>query len=342
METFYGGIDLHAKNAQACVIDGQGVRMKEKKLDNNLPQIFEFFEPFGGETQIAIESTVNWYWLVDGLMNAGFDVKLAHPLGLKLITDAKVKTDRRDAYKLANLLRLDALPEAYVYPKETRPLRDLLRRRSDLVVERARCYQSLRMQFLQYNANNMSLSALKRFEDENLRVLPIPEEVKAYGLMVLDRIELLSRQIEEIEKHLESVAVADPHFSLLTAIPGIGRVLGLTIYYEIGDITRFKNVRHFSSYCRLVPATHQSSGTVRRGKGSKQGSAYLKCAFTQGGMFMARHDKDIRAYRDRRANRTKGSGKNMKANAILAHKLGIAVFHMLKDGVTFKKELLFN
>ena len=160
MERFYGGIDLHAKSAWACMIDEQGVTVKEKKLDNNLAQTIEFLGPFGKEVEIAVESTVNWYWLVDGLMDAGYDVKLAHPFGLRLITNAKVKTDRRDAYKLANLLRLKALPAAHIYPKETRPLRDLLRRRADLVVERTRCYLGLRMQFLQYNTNTISKSSL--------------------------------------------------------------------------------------------------------------------------------------------------------------------------------------
>lgn len=339
METFYGGIDLHAKNSQACIIDKGGVKIKEKKLRNELPVILEFLEPFGKETKIAIESTINWYWIVDGLMEEGYEVRLAHSLGLKLITDAKVKTDRRDAYKLANLLRLDALPSAYIYPKETRPLRDLLRRRADLVVQRAKCYLSLRMQFLQYNTNTMSQSALKRFDDEDLSVMEIPQVVKMHGALTLKRIELLTEQIDEIEKYLESVTIADPRFEFLTRITGIGRVLGLTIYYEIGDIERFTNVRHFSSYCRLVPGTHQSSDTVKRGKGSKQGNVYLKWAFTQAAMFAAIYDKDIRAYRDRRAS--KQNGKNMKANAILAHKLGMAVFNVLKDGVPFKKELLF-
>ena len=253
METFYGGIDLHAKNGQACVIDEKGVKVAEKKLENELPRMLEFFEPFGPEVQIAIESTVNWYWLVDGLMDAGYDVKLAHPFGLRLITDAKIKTDRRDAYKLANLLRLNALPKAHIYPKETRPLRDLLRRRADLVVDRTRCYLGLRMQFLQYNTNTMSQSALKRFDDEDLNLLELPGVVKMNGSLALRRIELLNSQIDHIERYLETVTTVDPHFKLLTDITGIGRVLGLTLYYEIGDIRRFENVRHFSSYCRLAP-----------------------------------------------------------------------------------------
>lgn len=139
MSGFYGGIDLHAKSNQACIIDDKGVAVKEKKIDNDRDQIVSFFGPYSSNIEIALESTINWYWLVDGLINAGFDVSLAHPYGLRLITGAKVKTDRKDAYKLANLLRMDALPKAYIYPQDTRPLRDLLRRRADLVIERTRC-----------------------------------------------------------------------------------------------------------------------------------------------------------------------------------------------------------
>jgi len=342
MSAFYGGIDLHAKSLQACVIDEKGEAMKEKKIDNKLDQIIQFLRPFGKDIQIAIESTVNWYWLVDGLMDAGFNVKLAHPFGLKLITGAKVKTDRKDAYKLANLQRLGSLPEAHIYPKDTRPLRDLLRRRSDLVKQRAKCYLGLRMPFLQYNTNTFSQSALKRLEDEALLIMEIPEPVKMYGSMTLERIELLTKQIDRIEGYLEGITIIDQRFKLLTDIVGIGRVLGLTIYYESGDIQRFINVRHFSSYCRLVPGMHQSSDTVKRGGGSKQGNAYLKWAFSQAAMYAAAFDKDIKAHRDRRANKIKGNSQNMKANIILSHKLGMAVFYVLKDGVPFNKELLFG
>ena len=127
---FYCGIDLHAKKSQLCIIDKDGKKVKEGNLNNDLSLILEFLEPFGKDVHIVIESTINWYWIVDGLMEEGYDVRLAHTLGLYMITGAKVKTDRRDAFKLAKLLRMGEIPEAYIYPKEKRPLRDLLRRRA--------------------------------------------------------------------------------------------------------------------------------------------------------------------------------------------------------------------
>jgi transposase len=340
MSSFYAGIDLHSKDLLICAIDEKGAAMKEKKIKNNIDNVLGFLEPFGEDIVIAVESTINWYWLVDSLMDAGYVVKLAHPLALKHITQAKIKTDRRDAYKLANLTRLDALPESYIYPKELRPLRDLLRRRSDLVTEKTKWFATLRMQFMQYNVNTMSLSTLKHFGTEDFDMLKLPEALKMHAKMTMKRIELLTSQIKAIEEYLGSITVSDPRFKLLTDITGIGRVLGLTIYYEIGDISRFENVRHFSSYCRLVPSCHQSSGKSKKGKGSKQGNSYLKCAFMQAAMISTAYDKDIKAYRDRRAN--KHGGKNIVANSILAHKLGMGVFSVLRDGVPFDKKLLFN
>ena len=173
MSSFYCGIDLHARNCQLCVIDDDGRRCAEEKVRNNLAEILDFLAPFGTDVSIAIESTLNWYWLVDGLMDAGFDVHLAHTLGLFMITGAKVKTDRRDASKLAKYLRLGELPEAYIYPKEKRPLRDLLRRRSDLVQLRASCYTSLRVQLLQYNLNTFNGQQLKQLASEDIDQLGV-------------------------------------------------------------------------------------------------------------------------------------------------------------------------
>src|SRR5947209_1491880 len=141
---FYCGIDLSARDCHVCVIDEQLKIVIEQKLRNELTKICQLLEPYKAKLKIVVESTFNWYWLIDGLQAEGFDVVLAHTLGLYLITGAKVKTDRRDAYSLAKLLLVGAVPAAYIYPVETRPVRDLLRRRMHLVQVRAGEYGSLR------------------------------------------------------------------------------------------------------------------------------------------------------------------------------------------------------
>ncbi len=340
--TFYSGIDLHSKKSQVCIIDKDGKKVKEANLNNDLSLILEFFKPFGKDVHIVIECTINWYWIVDGLQEAGYDVKLAHTLGLYMITGAKVKTDRRDAFKLAKLLRMGEIPESYIYPKEKRPLRDLLRRRAGLVHERAECYSSLRVQFMKYNLNTMSGDGVKRLLPSDIDIMPIPQEVKDYCVMILQRIDLLSSQIEEIDKRLKDITLEDPRFKLLLTLPGVMYVLGLTIYYEIGNISRFSDARQFASYCRLVPGISQSSTTIKRGKGKKQGNHYLKFAFTQAANIAVRYYPKLRKFRDKHANRRKGSVATMVANCILAHKIATATFHMLKEGVPFDEAKLFG
>lgn len=340
--TFYCGIDLHSKRSHVCIIDENGEKVKEENLINDLSLILDFLKPFGKDMHIAIESTINWYWIVDGLKEAGYDVRLAHTLGLYMITGAKVKTDRRDAFKLAKLLRMGEIPEAYIYPKEKRPLRDLLRRRAGLVQQRASCYSSLRIQFIRYNLNTMSLNDLRYMLPSDINEMPIPQQLKDYCNMILARVELLSRQIREIDMYLKTVTLEDPQFKVLLTIPGVLYTLGLTIYYEIGDISRFQSVRQFASYCRLVPGISQSSNKVKRGKGSKQGNHYLKFAFTQAAHMATRYYPRFRKFRDKHANRRKGNATTMVANCILAHKMATATFHMLKEGTPFDEAKLFG
>ena len=283
-----------------------------------------------------------WYWIVDGLQEAGYDVHLAHTLGLYMITGAKVKTDRRDAFKLAKYLRLDELPEAYIYPQDQRPLRDLLRRRIGLVDVRAGWYTSLRIQLMRYNLNTMNGQELKQLAVEDINALPLPGELQDYCAMLLERIDVLSGQIHYLDDYLKTVTVPDPLFQHVLTIPGVGYTLGLTIYYEIGEIDRFASARRFASYCRLVPSLAQSDQTVRKGRGKKQGNHYLKWAFTQAANIAVRYYPPCRKFRDKHANRRSGSAALMVANCILAHKLATASYHILKEDTPFEMNKLFG
>jgi len=342
MSTYYCGIDLHAKSCVFGVIDAAGHPVDEAKLPNDLEKILAFLSPYGPDLHIAIESTINWYWIVDGLQEAGYDVHLAHTLGLYMITGAKVKTDRRDAFKLAQYLYLDELPEAYIYPQDQRPLRDFLRRRIGLVEIRASCYTSLRIQLMRYNLNTLPAAEFKNLEVEDINALPIPGEVQDYGAMLLQRIEVLSRQIHYMDDYLKTVTVADPLFQHLLTIPGVWYTLGLTIYYEIGEIDRFASPRRFASYCRLVPSLAQSDQTTRKGRGKKQGNRYLKWAFTQAANIAVRYYPPCRKFRDKHANKRSGSAATMVANCILAHKLATATYHILKEDTPFEMNKLFG
>ncbi len=251
--TFYCGMDLSARDCQVCVIDEDLSCLVQQKVRNELPSILRLIEPFKASLQIVVESTFNWYWLVDGLQEAGYDVCLAHTLGLYMITGAKVKTDRRDALALAKLLKAGMIPKAYIYPKDTRPIRDLLRQRSRLVALRGATYGSLRRLLLRQGLLRHSRNDIKETTEEDLQRWFAHPLVRLHGQHELERIELFSQQITTLESQLLATVQDRPEFHRLLTIPGLGKILAMTIFYEIGPIARFQDAREFASYCRLVP-----------------------------------------------------------------------------------------
>jgi transposase len=197
---FYCGIDLSARDCHVCVINEQLQVQVQQKMRNELPKICRLLEPYQANLKIVVESTFNWYWLIDGLQAAGFEVVLAHTLGLYLITGAKVKTDRRDTDSLAKLLLVGAVPKAYIYPVETRPVRDLLRRRMHFVQVRAGEYGSLRRLLLRQGILSSKQQEIKTSTEAELEQWFTHPLVRLHASQELQRIELYSQQIAKLEK----------------------------------------------------------------------------------------------------------------------------------------------
>jgi transposase len=153
---------------------------------------------------------------------------------------------------------------------------------------------------------------------------------------------LLSRQILELEQEILSRTKELPDYKLLLKVPGLGKILALTILYETGEISRFQNSRHFSSYCRLVPGVAQSGGVTRRGRSSKQGNRYLKNAFSQAAVAAVRYYPTIRRCYPQQLARHRGSAGKLVAYNVIAHKPAQAVFHILRDGTDYREELIFG
>lgn len=336
----YCGIDLGKRKSDFCIINEHRSILAERKLDNNLNEILEFLSRYGDGIHCVVESSATWYWLVDGLSGAGHQVDLAHTLGMAMIRGAKVKTDRRDARILAEMLLGGFIPKAYVSPKEIRYVRDLSRYRMDLVSKRAEEY--VRIHLL---TSRMGLKALSRNElqamtrDElldPLEGLPIYRPIE----QSLDRIELISKQIEEVENDIiHKIGDADT-FKRLMKIPGIGKTLAVTVYLETGEIERFKNIKAYSSYCRVVPGIAQSGSIVRRGRGSKQGNPFLKNAFTQAAVAAVMHYPRIKSSFDDHLSKHQGRAGKMVCYNAIAHKLVIAAFQSF-SGNDFDMNKLF-
>lgn len=338
----YCGIDLGARASQIGVINEDLQVLVDEKVRNELPEIIQRLEPYKPQLQIAVETTFNWYWLVDGLQAAGYAVRLAHALGVRLISGAKIKTDRRDALALAKLLKAGLIPSAYIYPKETRPVRDLLRRRHRLVAQRGGEYGALRRLLLRQGILAHTRNDLKTVPEEDLQTWFADPRIRLVAEQELARIALYTQQIDRLERDILATVAERGEYQRLMTLPGVGKILAVTIYYEVGAIERFTDVRPFSSYCRLVPGVAESSGVVRRGRNSRQGNPYLKWTFTQAALAAVRFDARVRRYFERQQKRHKGYAARRIAYNIVAHKLAVAAYQIWRQGTVYEERLLFG
>ena len=195
---FYCGMDLGARKTHVCLIDENDRKLLDKKMDNDLSAIEAALRPYKSSLETVVESTINWEWIVYGLQKNDYEVKLAHTLGLKAITWSKKKTDTWDAFTLAKLLRGRLIPQAYIYPYELRPVRDLVRERIRLVVKRATEYGAISRMLLKYNIQGFTRNTIKRLSEKDMHEFYHHPFVRAKATMELQRIELLTTQITNL------------------------------------------------------------------------------------------------------------------------------------------------
>ena len=336
----YCGIDLHSTSSYVAIINGKGKRIFNEKLPNDLPTIVQRLELFSGTLQgVVIESTYNWYWLVDGLMAEGFAVHLANPSAIQKYSGLKHADDKHDAFWLAEMLRLDILPEGYIYPKEERPIRDLLRKRRHLVALRSSMLISLQNIITRNCGVTMKTNDIKRVRQDCVSpLLADNEDLALAGRVSKDSIDFLTRQIRTIETFVERKLQLRDGYQELLSIPGVGKILGLTIMLESGPLRRFNSVGNYASYCRLV-SSRWTSNDKTKGKGNKKnGNKYLSWAFMEAAEFARRYDDKARAYYNRKLRKT----NFMVAHSALAHKLARAAYHIMRDHVLFMPEKIFT
>lgn len=257
----YAGIDLHATNSVVVVTDDEDRVLYQKRLRNELSLILTALEPYRSTWHgIVVESTYNRYWLVDGLMDTGYRVYLAHAPALPQYSGLKHADDLHDARWLAHLLRLGLLPTGYIYPKAERAVRDWLRKRSQLVRHKTMVVLSLQSLLTRLTGRRLSLPRLRQLTLDRVQALvPFPEQVQSV-LSSLTVLQCLEQQIREIEHAVRQAGRVQPGYALLQTVNGIGPILALTILLEAGDMRRFPTVGQFASYCRCVGSQHLSNG----------------------------------------------------------------------------------
>ncbi len=337
-EKVIAGIDLHGNNLVVGVIDQKGKRLGHQKLECDLQQVDKFLRPYKGRLQsMAVESTFNWYWLVDGLRELGYGIDLANPAKIEQYSGIKHADDKHDAFHLAELQRLNILPKAYIYEAQLRPVRDLLRRRTNLVQERTALMLSFKSLYNRTTGQVMPLSQLKSLTPKEAPKLYQHPANQLIAQIQVEHIEALDRSVARIEKAVLRGAREIPLYPKLLTIPGIGKILAMTITMEVGEIARFKSDGDFASYCRTVDSRRLSNGKQKGENNAKCGNRYLSWAFVEGAQFARRYDENCRKWYDRKKART----STVIATKALACKLAKAAWHVMAKQVDYDPKRMF-
>ena len=325
---FYCGIDLHAKTMYICIIDSFGNVKLHKNIKTNPIALANAIKPFMDDIVIAVECMFAWYWIADFCEQNNIKFILGHALYMKAIHGAKAKNDKIDSYKIAQLLKGGNLPTAFVYPKKMRATRDLLRRRMHLMRKRAELLAHIHNTNTQYN--NLPIAKNLRYK-QNRTLLDnrfVDESVQKSIDLDISLIDFYDKQLYNVETFIKNHAHVNDYLSymLLRSIPGIGKIIGLVILYEIYDIKRFPSVGNFVSYARLIKCKAESAGKSYGNSGAKIGNAHLKWAFSEAAVISLRGNQKIKNY----LNKLTKKHNKAKALSILAHKIGRAAYFILK------------
>jgi len=339
MGKFYGGIDLHSNNNVIVIINASGETTLERRVPNELPVILKTLEPFAQElVGLVVESTYNWYWLVDDLMEHRYKVHLANTNAIQQYDGLKCTDDKTDARWLAELLRLGILKEGYIYPKAERGIRDLLRKRMRLVQNRTQCGLSLKNLFSRQLGRNLPYKSLDILDDKRVQELFADPFVAQSALSSLAIIRCLDQQIRHIVNYLAPVLKLKPEYQALLSVEGIGKILAATISLETGNIRRFKGVGNFASYCRCVRSERTSNKKKKGKNNTKNGNKYLSWAFIEAAEFARRYNEQARRFYQRKAAKT----YPVIARKALAHKLARASYFIMRDQVPFDAKRAFG
>jgi len=335
----YAGIDLHSSNNYLGIINEKDERLYQKRLPNQLEDVLSALEPFKRDMEgVVVESTYNWYWLVDGLQENGYSTYLANPSAMQQYDGLKHTDDKWDSFWLAHMKRLGILPVGYIYPKEERHVRDALRRRLLFVRHRTSHILSLQGSITRNLGYKMSAREIKRLNESDASKLFNDPFLILTTKENISTIHFLGNKIKEIESDVLSDTKLKVEFKKLQTIPGIGRILALTIMLEVGDINRFPKVGNYSSYCRAVKS-ERLTNNKKKGEGNRRnGNKYLAWAYVEAANFANRHYPEAQSFYKRK----KGKRNGVVAIKALSNKLARASYYVMRDKVSYDAKKLFR
>jgi transposase len=334
----YSGIDLHSNNCVVVVIDEEDRVCVERRVANDLQKVIALLTPFREDLEgIVVESTFNWYWLVDGLGAAGFEVKLANTAAIAQYEGLKYSGDAHDARHLAHLLRLNLLRFGYIFPPDWRATRDLARKRLQLVRTRTLHVLALETLVARQTGGSIAASVAKGLTVADVAQWGWGEDATLAAQANVETIQSCEATLERLERHLRQRVRLNEDDGVLRTIPGVGDILSSVIMLETGPIERFASPGQYASYARCVGSGRYSNGK-KKGEGNrKNGNAYLAWAFVEAAHFALRYSAPAKRFYERKKAHTNAA----LATKALAHKLARACYHMLKEHTTFDEKRCF-
>jgi len=324
----YLGIDVHKRYAQVAVMDEAGEIVEEVRVEN--ANLDDLAQRYAG-AQAAIEATSNYYHIHDTL-SEHLDVTVAHPKELNQIANSDKKTDRVDAKELARMVRLSAVPESYVPTDEVREARALVRGRQTLVETRTK-YANKIHGLLSDHGITEDVKPLNKEGREFLRELSLPTPWETLLESYLEMIETLTEEIQELEETIEERAGSLRETQLLMTIPGVSYYTALTIYAELGEISRFEGDKSVVSYVGLNPVIRESGDSRIEGSISKRGAARVRWLLVQAAhnAVHVSNDEYLSRFYERLASRK----NSQKAIVATARKMLVSIYHMLDRGEVY-------
>lgn len=335
----YTGIDLHSNNCYFGIRNAEGAKIHHCRKKNEPELILKTLEPYKEDIiAVCVESTFNWYWLVDLLQENGYEVHLANPAAIQQYSGLKDANDKNDAFWLAEMLRLGILPTGYIYNKSERPIRDLLRRRQKVVQQRTSHKLSLKSLFYRNYGEAITAAVLEKADRNYLLGKISDPNITMMADVNIKMITDLKKIILSIEREVTKQVKLRDGYKLLLTIPGIGNILALTIMLEIGDIGRFDRAGNLTSYGRCTTAKKTSNGKKKGKNNSKNGNKYLSWAFIEAASRMIIFSEKARRFYQRKKDKRNPS----VAMKSLAAKISKAVFYILRDQVPYNEERVFG
>ena len=337
---YYCGIDLHARCLYVCILNQSGEIVLHKNIKAKPDALLKVIEPYRSSLVIGVECMFIGYWVADLCDQEDIQFVLGHALYMRAIHGGKAKNDKIDSHKIATLMRGGMFPQAYVYPRKMRATRDLMRRRMHLMRKRSELLAHIHNTNSQYNHPAIKKNLRYAFNREGIADRFADISTRKSIELDLNLIDFYDEQLNKVEWHIQKQAnqVDKQSLTILRSIPGVGMILSLVILYEIENIERFPRVQDFVSYCRLVKCKKESAGKTYGTSGRKIGNAFLKWAFSEAAVLLLKGNPEAQAWLEKKANQH----NKAKALTILAHKLGRAVYIMLKKKTVFDQQRLLG